>query len=54
MIGKQLALVINDKLIITPKVNSQITAGVSAINRLDYSKQELEEILTTLERKYEK
>jgi len=49
MIGKQLGLIINDKLVITPKVNTKITAGVSAINRIDYSYKELEEILRSIE-----
>lgn len=48
-IGGKLALIINDKLVIASKVNSQITAGVSAINRSDYSQQDLEEILKTIE-----
>jgi preprotein translocase subunit SecD len=48
-IGGKLALIINDKLVIAPKVNAQITAGVSAINRPDYSKQDIDEIFKTIE-----
>jgi len=48
-IGGKLALIINDKLVIAPKVNAQITAGVSAISRSDYSKQDIEEIYKTIE-----
>ncbi len=44
-IGGKLALIVNDKLVIAPKVNSQITGGVSALNRTDYTKQEIEEIV---------
>ena len=50
-IGGKLALIINDKLVIVPKVNAQITAGVSAINRSDYSKQDINEIFKTIENK---
>lgn len=49
-IGGQLAMIINDKLVIAPRVNAQITGGISAINRTDYSIKELNEILTTLEK----
>lgn len=48
-IGGKLALIVNDKLVIAPKVNSQITAGVSALNRTDYTKQDIEEILKQIE-----
>lgn len=48
-IGGKLALIINDKLVIAPKVNAQITAGVSAINRSDYSQQDIDEIFKTIE-----
>ncbi len=48
-IDKNLALIINDKLVATPKVNSQITAGVSALSRTGYDKQDLDEILKTIE-----
>ncbi len=50
-IGGKLALIINDKLVVAPKVNAQITAGVSAINRSDYSQQDIDEIFKTLENK---
>jgi|GEM_PF-1582099 len=48
-IGGELALIVNDKLVIASKVNSQITAGVSALNRTDYTKQDVEEILKRME-----
>jgi hypothetical protein len=48
-IGGKLALILNDKLVIAPKVNAQITAGVSAINRSDYSQQDIDEIFKTIE-----
>jgi len=48
-IGGKLALIINNKLVIAPKVNAQITAGVSAINRSDYSQQEIDEIYKTID-----
>ncbi len=48
-IGGKLALIVNDKLVIAPKVNSQISAGVSALNRTDYTKQYIEEILKQIE-----
>ena len=48
-IGRKLALIVNDKLVIAPKVNLQITAGVSALSRRDYTKQELEDILKEIE-----
>jgi hypothetical protein len=43
-IGKNLAFVLNDKLLYLALVNSQITAGVSALIRDDYSPNELNEI----------
>ncbi|MFP4026057.1 MAG: SecDF P1 head subdomain-containing protein [Thiohalospira sp.] len=49
-IGGQLAMIVNDKLVIAPHVNNQITSGISAINRTDYSIKELNEIMTTIEK----
>lgn len=48
-IGSKLALIINDKLVIASKVNAQITVGVSAINRSDYSQQDIDGIFKTIE-----
>jgi len=48
-IGGRLALIVNDKLVIAPKVNAQIIAGVSAINRSDYTQQDIDEIFKTIE-----
>jgi len=39
---KKLALVIDDKLIVAPTVNSKIIAGISALGRGDLSAKELE------------
>jgi hypothetical protein len=47
-IARKLALIVNDKLVIAPIVNSQITIGISALNRIGYTKHELEEILNQL------
>lgn len=41
-IYKKLALIIDDKLVHVPRVNAQITSGISALNRGTYSKEELE------------
>ena len=43
-IGNQLALIIDDKLMSVPKVNAQITVGVSSLSGVG-TKEELEEIL---------
>jgi len=37
------ALVIDDTLVYTPKVETQISSGVSTLNRDDFSKEELEQ-----------
>jgi preprotein translocase subunit SecD len=42
-ISKRLALIINNKLVNAPKVNSQITVGVTALNRSEYNEREIEE-----------
>lgn len=41
-VGKRLALIIDDKLVYTPLVNGPIFSGVSALNRGNYLKDELE------------
>ena len=41
-INGRLGLIINDKLVAAPKVNSEVTSGMTAINRLEYSKEEIE------------
>jgi len=48
-IGKKLALIVNDKLLYTAYVNSEITAGVSTLGRTDYSKEEYEKVKQTIE-----
>ena len=48
-IGKQLALILDNRLLHVAKVNSQITAGVTALNRDDYSRAELENFKTIIE-----
>lgn len=53
-IGGKLALIVNNKLVIAPKVNSQITTGVSALNRADYTRQEVEEILKQIEKEQQR
>jgi preprotein translocase subunit SecD len=48
-VGRQIAFVLDDKLLEVPIVNSQITGGVAALNRGIYSREELEKIKTTIE-----
>ena len=48
-IGKQLAFVLDNRLLQVPRVNSQITAGVTALNRGNYTRQELENFKTIIE-----
>jgi len=48
-IGKHLAFIFNDKLIFTPRVNAQIDFGITALNRGDLTKEELEEIKKQIE-----
>jgi membrane protease YdiL (CAAX protease family) len=43
-IGKNLAFIVNDKLLYTPYVNMEIPNGNSALHRNDYSKEEFEKI----------
>lgn len=49
-IGRQLALIVNNRLIIAPNVWSKITAGVCIISRIDYTYQDIEEILKEIKR----
>ena len=49
-IGNYLAFILDNKLLQVARVNSQITAGVTALNRGDYSKEELEKIRTIIEK----
>ena len=48
-IGKQLAFILDNRLLQVAKVNAQITAGVTALNRGDYSRAELENFKTIIE-----
>ncbi|MBL1409905.1 SecDF P1 head subdomain-containing protein [Sphingobacterium faecale] len=48
-IGNYLAFILDNKLLHLARVNSQITAGVTAINRGDYSKEEFEKIKMIIE-----
>ena len=48
-VGGKFALIINDKLLCTPQVHSEITAGVSVLGRIDYSQEEYEKIKQTIE-----
>jgi len=43
-IGKNLAFIVNDKLLSVPYVNMEIPNGNSVLNRNDYSKEEFEKI----------
>lgn len=49
-IGKKLGFIFDDKLLYAPNVNSQITFGITALNRGDISKNDLEEIKIIIER----
>ena len=48
-IGKKLAFIVNDKLLYVPQVHSEITAGVSALSRIDYSKEDYERAKQAIE-----
>ena len=48
-IGKKLAFILDNQLIYTGLVNAQITGGITAINRPEYNKKELEAIKAKLE-----
>lgn len=49
-IGRHLAFILDNRLLQVAKVNSQITAGMTALNRGDYTRQELENFRTIIER----
>lgn len=48
-VGKQLAFILDNKLLYVALVNAQITSGITALNRGDYSRAELENIKTIME-----
>lgn len=48
-IGRRLAFILDNKLLYVPKVQAQITAGVTALNRGNYTRQELEHFKTIIE-----
>jgi hypothetical protein len=47
--GKQLAFVVDDKLLHVASVNSEITGGMTALNRGIYTEQELQDIQKQIE-----
>ena len=49
IMGLKLAFIIDNRLLQVSKVNSQITGGVTALTRDDYSKQELENFKSVIE-----
>lgn len=48
---KKLAFIIDNKLICTPQVNSQVTWGITTINRSEYSQEEIETFKKELDKK---
>jgi preprotein translocase subunit SecD len=48
-IGKNLAFILDNRLVHVAKINSQVSAGVTALNRSDYSKAELENFKRIIE-----
>ncbi len=48
-IGRHLAFILDNKLMYVPRVESQITVGVTALNSTVYSQKELEVIKSTIE-----
>lgn len=46
--GTRLAFILDNRLLQVSKVNSQITGGVTALNRGEYSRQELEYFITII------
>jgi preprotein translocase subunit SecD len=48
-IGKQLAFILDNRLLYVAKVNAQISNGMTSLNRGNYTKQELENFKTILE-----
>ena len=49
-INKKLALIIDNELYFTPTVNSQIDAGITALNRGDLTEEELKDIKLKIEK----
>jgi hypothetical protein len=49
-IGNQLAFVVDNHLLYTPMVNSQISGGMSSLSKADYSKAKLENIKQLIEK----
>jgi preprotein translocase subunit SecD len=49
-VGRNIAFIVNNTLVYTPKVNSPIYNGIAPLNRGIYSKQELELIKLHIER----
>lgn len=47
-VGRKLAFILDNRLLHAPAVNSQIIGGVTALNRSDYSKAELEDFKTII------
>jgi hypothetical protein len=47
-VGRKLAFILDNRLLHAPFVNSQITGGVTALNRSDYSKAELVNLKTII------
>jgi hypothetical protein len=48
-IGSRLAFILENRLLQVARVNSQITGGITALNRGDYSRQELENFKKIIE-----
>jgi len=48
-IGKKLAFIVNDKLVYAPYVNSEIPNGNSVLERVDYTKEEIEKVKQRIE-----
>ena len=48
-IMKKLAFILDNRLLQVATVNSQITGGITALNRRDYSRQELENFKIIIE-----
>lgn len=49
--SKKLAFILDNKLIMAAKVNSQITNGITAINRSEYNRQDIEKFKKQLDKK---
>lgn len=49
-VGKNLGLIVNDRLVHAPAVFSSVGNGMSALNRIDYSEEELLEIKNELDK----